>query len=124
MGHPVCNQINLLLSYLCIKSKLEELRGRKDGSVMSHQFNLPLLSSVQCAVMLALERWIVFGLFLRISKSFQTFRRFHAQNLRSFNLFILNICLSYSLTILSLREKICKKRSKSYHVIKRSLFKG
>ena len=37
----MCNQINLIFSYLCVKSKLKKLRGHKVASIMAHQFCIP-----------------------------------------------------------------------------------
>ena len=43
----ICNRINLCLSYLSEKSKLQELRGHKVVSVRSHTFNFHRLSRSQ-----------------------------------------------------------------------------
>ena len=37
----MCNQIYLIFSYLCVKSKLKKLRGHKVASIMAHQFCIP-----------------------------------------------------------------------------------
>ena len=43
----IFNQINLLFLHLCVKSELEEQRGRKVVTVMSIEFDLLLLVSLR-----------------------------------------------------------------------------
>ena len=44
----ICNRISLLFLHLCVKSELEEQRRHKVVTVMSIEFDLLLLVSLQC----------------------------------------------------------------------------